>query len=103
MKFTAALALLLSLAPAAAFVAPSSRRAGALRPASVAVAAEAVAPVAPRDPLTVPRFADYGKHQFAGGIADGYLRKQGLSAETLKDPTWVVDRADGVAAAVLEW
>ena len=91
MKLTAALALL-SLAPAAAFAplrGPAARRARPL---------PAVA-----DPATLPQFAGYGKNQFAGTVADGYLQKQGLSVDDLKDPSWVTDKADGVAAAVLEW
>jgi len=53
--------------------------------------------------MGLPQFAGYGKNQFAGKVADGYLQKQGLSVDDLKDPSWVTDKADGVAAAVLEW
>jgi len=56
-----------------------------------------------KDPLTVPKFQDYGKNVFTGKIADGYLKKHGASSDILKDPTWVKDNADLVAAAVLEW
>jgi hypothetical protein len=56
-----------------------------------------------RNPYAIQGFEDYGKHCFTGRVADKYLKEQGLSVDTLKDPTWVKDRKDAVAAAVLEW
>lgn len=55
------------------------------------------------DPSTVPAFKDFGKHVFTGNVADVYLKKQGISVDTLNDPSWVKTHADAVAAAVLEW
>jgi len=105
MKLAAAL-VLLSLTLASAFVAPNNRGATSLRPfvghrhrATTSFTAVATA----KDPLDVPAFSDYGKNQFTGKVADGYLKKQGLSSDALKDPSWVTDQADKVAAAVLEW
>lgn len=48
-------------------------------------------------------FEAYGSHLFAGQVADKYLKKQGLSAEVLKNPSWVKDHADAVANAVFDW
>jgi len=56
-----------------------------------------------RDPLTVPAFKDYGKNAFAGKVADEYLKKYGLDSSALKDPKWVNEKSDDVAAAILEW
>lgn len=55
------------------------------------------------DPSKVPGFEDYGKHVFTGKLADKYLKKQGSSLSILKDPSWVKDHADTVAAAILDW
>ena len=55
------------------------------------------------NPSKVPGFEDYGKHVFTGKLADKYLKKQGSSLSILKDPSWVKDSADIVAAAVLDW
>jgi|AntRauTorckE5430_2_1112549.scaffolds.fasta_scaffold05515_3 hypothetical protein len=56
-----------------------------------------------KDPYSVPGFENYGKHCFTGKLADKYLRKHGSTATLLKDPKWVKDEADVVAAAVLDW
>jgi hypothetical protein len=50
-------------------------------------------------------FKHYGKHLFAGKLADHYLTKHGKSGKILDDPSWVKDKklADIVAAAVLDW
>ena len=47
----------------------------------------------------------YGKHVFIGAVAASYLKKQGADLSILDDPSWVTDgeKADIVAAAVLEW
>ena len=45
----------------------------------------------------------YGSHLFSGSTADEYLKKQGLPAGTLNDPSWTTKSADKVAAAVMEW
>ncbi|GFH60457.1 glutamine synthetase type III [Chaetoceros tenuissimus] len=55
------------------------------------------------DPYAVPGFEGYGKHCFAGRVADKYLRKQGASVATLKNPKWVTECPDTIAAAVLDW
>eukprot|EP00600_Ochromonadales_sp_CCMP1393_P006390 CAMPEP_0174968086 /NCGR_PEP_ID=MMETSP0004_2-20121128/7934_1 /TAXON_ID=420556 /ORGANISM="Ochromonas sp., Strain CCMP1393" /LENGTH=678 /DNA_ID=CAMNT_0016217271 /DNA_START=128 /DNA_END=2164 /DNA_ORIENTATION=- len=49
--------------------------------------------------------AGLGENVFRGDIAKPYLEKQGLSADVLSDFTWASDkdRADKIAAAVLEW
>lgn len=62
----------------------------------------AAKPSAP-DPYAVPGFEGYGKHCFAGRVADKYLRKQGASVATLKNPKWVTECPDTIAAAVLDW
>jgi len=54
-------------------------------------------------PSSIPSFQDFGKHVFSGPVAQKYLKKQGCSLSTLKDPTWVKTHADEVAAAVLDW
>lgn len=102
MKLTTAL-FLASLTSASAF-APNARGATSVRQFTerTTTSFAAVASYA-KDPLTVPQFSDYGKHVFTGKIADGYLQKHGASSDILKDPTWVKDQADVVAAAVLEW
>jgi len=48
-------------------------------------------------------YEDFGKAAFTGKVADEYLKKHGASAETLKDPSWVVNDADKVANAVFDW
>lgn len=48
-------------------------------------------------------FSDFGKDLFTGAVADKYLKKQGLSANVLKSPSWVKDHADAVANAVFDW
>lgn len=47
----------------------------------------------------------YGERAFWGASAEKYMAKQGLTADTLRDPMWVKDAvlADKIAAAVLEW
>jgi hypothetical protein len=55
------------------------------------------------DAASNPAFAGFGDHQFNGKLADKYLKKQGLTGDILKDPSWVNTSADQVAAAVLEW
>ena len=55
------------------------------------------------DPSQVPGFEDYRKHVFTGKLADKHLKKQGSSLSILNFPSWVKDRADTVAAAVLDW
>jgi len=104
MKFPAA-AIFLASIPAALAFAPNSRfNPTALKqfngksPTAVG-AGEAYA----KDPLTVPEFKDYGKNVFTGKVADGYLKKYGASVDTLKDPNWVNENSDAVAAAILEW
>lgn len=56
-----------------------------------------------RSPYSIPGFEKYGKHCFSGRVADSYLKQHGSSAAILKDPSWVKDKADLVAAAVLDW
>jgi len=104
MKFSAA-AILLASIPAALAFAPNSRiNPSALKqfngrsPTSVAASVSY-----DKDPLTIPEFKDYGKNVFTGKVADGYLQKYGVSVDTLKDPKWVEESADAVAAAILEW
>ena len=53
-----------------------------------------------RSPYSIPGFEKYGKHCFSGRVADSYLKQHGSSAAILKDPSWVKDKADLVAAAV---
>lgn len=48
-------------------------------------------------------YGDYGRHLFKGTVADEYLKKHGSSAAILDDPSWTVNHADTVAAAVLDW
>jgi len=102
MKLAAAL-FLLSLGSASAF-APNARGAVVKRQFTdkSTTSFAAVASFA-KDPLTVPQFQDYGKNVFTGKVADGYLQKHGVSSDVLKDPKWVEEQADVVAAAVLEW
>ena len=47
----------------------------------------------------------YGENCFKGAVADSYLAKQGLPPGTLSNSEWMtdVDKADKVAAGVLEW
>lgn len=54
-------------------------------------------------PSKITALKDYGKHVFAGDIADKYLKKQGSSVMILDDPSWVKTSSDTVAAAVLDW
>ena len=56
-----------------------------------------------KNPSTILAFKDYGRHVFTGKLADDYLKKYGSSGAILKDPNWVKDQAEVVAAAVLEW
>ena len=56
-----------------------------------------------KDPYSVPGCEHYGKHCFTGKLADKYLRKHGSSADILRDPKWIKNEADVVAAAVLDW
>ena len=58
---------------------------------------------AKKDPYAVPGFENYGKHSFAGRVADKYLKRQGASLATLKNPKWVTECPDTIAAAVLDW
>jgi len=51
----------------------------------------------------IEQYEDFGKHVFTGKVADTYLLKHGASGDVLKDPKWVTDHADVVAAAVLDW
>jgi len=48
-------------------------------------------------------FASYGRHVFTGKVADEYLQRHGASGEILKDPAWVLNHNDTVAAAVFDW
>jgi len=48
-------------------------------------------------------FASYGRHVFTGKVADEYLQRHGASGEILKDPKWVQEHNDTVAAAVFDW
>ena len=48
-------------------------------------------------------YSDFGCHVFKGAVADEYLKRHGLDASVLKDPTWTKTHADTVAAAVLDW
>jgi len=60
-------------------------------------------PKTDKDPYKVPGFENYGKHCFAGKVADNYLKKYGSTHSILKDPNWVKEDPDLVAAAVLDW
>jgi len=51
----------------------------------------------------VEQYSDYGKNVFTGKVADEYLQKQGSSGKVLKDPSWVSDHSDDVAAAIVDW
>ena len=48
-------------------------------------------------------FYEYGRGVFSGKVADEYLQPHGASSEILKDPNWVKDHNDVVAAAVFDW
>jgi glutamine synthetase len=48
-------------------------------------------------------YSDFGIHVFKGTVADEYLKKHGLDASVMKDPSWTKTHADTVAAAVLDW
>jgi len=48
-------------------------------------------------------FYSYGRHVFTGKVADEYLQRHGASGDVLKDPNWVKDHNDTVAAAVFDW
>lgn len=50
-----------------------------------------------------PEFQFYGKHVFAGKVADEYLRKHGSQGSILEDSSWVQKSSNTVAAAILEW
>jgi hypothetical protein len=60
-------------------------------------------PKTDKDPYKVPGFENYGKHCFVGKVADKYLKKYGSTHSILKDPNWVKEDPDLVAAAVLDW
>lgn len=53
--------------------------------------------------INLEAYEDYGKSVFAGKVAEEYMQKQGVSADILKDPSWVKTHADTVAKAVLDW
>lgn len=103
MKFSAA-AILLASIPAALAFAPNSRiNPSALKQFNGRTPTSVANSLYDKDPLTLAEFKDYGKNVFTGKVADGYLKKYGVSVDTLKDPTWVENDADAVAAAILEW
>jgi len=52
---------------------------------------------------TLDKYDCCGKALFKGTVADGYLKKQGLDASVLDDPSWTVNHADSVAKAVIDW
>ena len=45
----------------------------------------------------------YGTYKFKGGVAEPYLKAQGLPGNILDDPMWTSKYSDKVAAAVVEW
>jgi len=73
------------------------------------VAAAASGDRLPRPPLTTfgvdgnLEKANFGSLSFSGANADKYLRRHGLSADTLKTSAWVEKDSDKVAAAILDW
>ena len=48
-------------------------------------------------------FYTYGRNVFTGKVADEHLQRYGASGDILKDPNWVKDHNDIVAAAVFDW
>ena len=47
--------------------------------------------------------ARFGAHSFKGDVAGRYLARYGESAALLATPAWTADKADVVAAAMLDW
>jgi glutamine synthetase len=47
--------------------------------------------------------AEFGSKAFTGDVADRYLKNHGESGALLKDYSWTANKADKVAAAVMEW
>ncbi|CAK0848434.1 unnamed protein product [Prorocentrum cordatum] len=106
----ASLALGAALGLSAAAAAASHRTGRRSRAAGVARRQGAVEVQAPTalemGRVAPPASAEgFGDSVFRGAVAEPYLRKHGLSLETLADPSWCKDqvKSDAMAGAVLEW
>mmetsp|Transcript_49176 Transcript_49176/g.73094 ORF Transcript_49176/g.73094 Transcript_49176/m.73094 type:complete len:729 (-) Transcript_49176:158-2344(-) len=105
MKFSKAALLIVSLSSAHAFAPTNTRTPFLVNSNSVSQRPTTFlnAATLSRDPLTVAGLEDYGKNVFTGKVANEYLTKYGVSTDTFKDPNWVNEKSDEVAAAILEW
>jgi glutamine synthetase len=71
--------------------------------AAVKAIARREAAMSARGLSSLAMYEDYGKAVFTGKVADEYLKKHGASGDILKDPAWVKNHSDTVAAAVFDW
>jgi len=103
MKFSSAAIFLISSLSSAHAFAPNSRVNSVTQFNGKTSTTPLAAKSFSKDPLTVPGLEDYGKNVFTGKVANKYLEKYGENGDTLKDPTWVTNKSDAVASAILEW
>jgi glutamine synthetase len=71
--------------------------------AAVKAIARREAAISARAFSSLDMYEDFGKAVFTGKVADEYLKKHGASGDILKDPAWVKNHSDTVAAAVFDW
>ena len=98
-------------APRAALRAATLRRSSFVPAALPAPAARAGVSSSRRAAVTRAQFSDdanlelsgFGEHVFKGAVAGRFLGKSGENASLLDTPAWTKDKADIVAAAMLDW